>query len=286
MKVIALINTAASSVGPNGRLRIKGVLGELGLADAEIVMFDPDAASAQMAGLISREPDLLIVWGGDGTHRTALSIAGPGYGNLLLLPGGTMNLLTKWIHGHASWDTTLRTAVAGRTTRLLDAGRVGDALFFCALLAGAPARFAQAREDVRVGDFGRAMQDAGIAVEATHRLHLTADAGAGVRLPTGNIVAALVGPLSRSQRMDVAGLNLPSAIAALSFAWDTLRSDWRSLKGVVLQTADTVTISDPEGQPVPTIMDGEQVDVGARFTVHYQAAAGRCLVADQPPTST
>ncbi|RYZ15215.1 MAG: hypothetical protein EON61_00620 [Alphaproteobacteria bacterium] len=279
MKVTVLINPAAGGIGPDGEMRMRDALGELGLGAASLVTFDHDAAAAQMRALITDAPDLLIVWGGDGTHRTALSTARTGFANLLLLPGGTMNLLTKWLHGHAPWHVTLRAVLAHRATRVLNAGQVGSDLFFCALLAGAPARFAQAREDLRAGDFGRAMRDAGMAVEAAHRLHLTADAGPDAPLPAGNAVAALVGPLSRSSRMDVASLDLPSAVAALSFAWTTLRTQSRPLDGVVLHATDSVTIVDPEGMPVPAIMDGEQVEVGARFTVSYQPEAACCLIA-------
>jgi len=76
-----------------------------------------------------------------------------------------------------------------------------------------------------MGEFGRAMQDTSAAVDAAHHLQLTAETGANDRLPPGNIIAALVGPLARTRRMDVAALNLPSAVAALSFAWTSIRSD-------------------------------------------------------------
>jgi len=130
-----------------------------------------------------------------------------------------------------------------------------------------------------MGEFGRAMQDTSAAVDAAHHLQLTAETGANDRLPPGNIIAALVGPLARTRRMDVAALNLPSAVAALSFAWTSIRSDWRHLDGVVVRTADTLTIADPSGKPVPAIMDGEQVAIGSRFTVRYRESAARCVVA-------
>ncbi len=121
----------------------------------------------------------------------------------MLLPGGAMNLLTKWIHGQRTWEATLRAVIDQRTTRTLDAGSVDNQMFFCALLAGASAKFAQAREDVRMGDFGRALQDARAAVDAVHHLELTAETCASGRLPSGNIVAALVGPLARTRHMDM-----------------------------------------------------------------------------------
>lgn len=279
MKVIVLVNPAAGSVGPRGMDQMKEALARAGLEDASLMNFDPDTAVAQIQSLIEEAPDLLIVWGGDGTHRTALNVAGLRFAGLLLLPGGTMNLLTRWLHGDAPWHVILQAALLGRTTRVLDAGRVGEQLFFCALLAGAPARFAQVREDFRMGQLGRALKDAGAAVETAQHLHLQAQAGPDTPLLPGNVFAALVGPLSQSSRMDVAGLSLPSAGAALSLVWTAVRSDWHRFQGLVLHAADAVTITDPEGKPIPAIMDGEQIEVGARFTVHYQPAAARCLIA-------
>lgn len=44
------------------------------------------------------------------------------------------------------------------------------------------------------GDFGRAMQDASVAVDAERHLQLNSETGASDRLPSGNIIAALVEP--------------------------------------------------------------------------------------------
>lgn len=278
MKVFALVNTAAGSVGPDGKNRMLRMLSRSGIS-ADVVVFDPESAASQVQSLLAKTPDLLVVWGGDGTHRTALSMAGVGSDSLVLLPGGTMNLLTKWIHGDKPWDIILQSIIARRARRTLDAGRVDDALFFCAMIAGAPAQFALAREDVRAGDFGKALRDTGLALETAGHLHLKAHTGLGADLPAANVVAAMVGPLSRSRGMEVAGLDVPSPAAALGLAWSSLRSGWRNLKAVDIQITQTLTVADPDGRTIPVIMDGEQIDLGARFTAHYAETAAACLVA-------
>ena len=126
MKVFALVNTAAGSVGPDGKNRMLRMLSRSGIS-ADVVVFDPESAASQVQNLLAKAPDLLVVWGGDGTHRTALSMAGAGRDNLVLLPGGTMNLLTKWIHGDKPWDIILQGIIARRARRTLGAGRVDDA---------------------------------------------------------------------------------------------------------------------------------------------------------------
>lgn len=281
MKVFALINTAAGSVGVDGSHRMQRALSSVGFDHADIIAFDPMCAAQQVSDIVSRRPDLLIIWGGDGTHRTVLHAAGLGFEKLLLLPGGTMNLLSKWIHGAHQWDMILRSVLQNPTSRALSAGIANNEPFFCALLAGVPARLAQAREDLRVGDIGKAIKDVGVAVESVRQLHIGAivgDAnGATDLLPEGNVIAALVGPMTRGGRMEVAGLNLPSAMATLGFAWSSMQSDWHYLDGVECREADTLEIFDNSGGSIPVIADGEKVDMGSRFTVQFREVAAHCL---------
>jgi Diacylglycerol kinase catalytic domain len=283
MKVYALINPAAGSVGLDGSRRMKRALASAGIEQAEVIAFDPTSANKQISEFINKRPDLLVIWGGDGTHRTALRAAGLGFDRLLLLPGGTMNLLSKWVHGPRQWDGILQSVLANCSSRGLPAGMANDEPFFCALLAGVPATLAQAREDLRLGDIGKAIQDVGVAVESVRQLHIGArvrDApGAIDSLPEGNVIAALVGPMTRGSRMEVAGLNLPSAMATLGFAWSSMRSDWHYLDGVRCREADTLEIFDDSGHSIPVIVDGEKIDLGSRFVVRFQDVAAHCLIA-------
>ncbi len=279
MRISALVNTTAGSVGADGPQRMSRLLTSLGAHNPDVMVFDPLSAGEQIKELANREPDMLVIWGGDGTHRTALNALGLDGRRLLLLPGGTMNLLAKWLHGGRPWDAILRAVVSGCTARILGAGEADGALFFCALVAGAPAGFALAREDIRAGDFGKALHDAGSAFDIVTHLRLAAHTGSGSELAAGNVGLAMVGPMSRSSGMEVAGLNIPSAAAALGMAWSSLHSDWRTLDGVDVRRADILTIENPGGRPIPVIMDGEQVTAGPTLTVRYREAAATCLVA-------
>ena len=177
MKTIALINSMAGSVGPTGRQRLHAALAKVGLDHADIRELDRTDSEGQLARIEAEAPDLLIAWGGDGTHRSVLDTLGRKTSKLLLLPGGTMNLLPKWLHGDKPWETVLWSVLASPKPRLLSAGKVGNKLFFCALLAGVPARLAEAREDVRRGDLGRALADAGLALDGVRKIHLAASFG-------------------------------------------------------------------------------------------------------------
>jgi hypothetical protein len=195
-----------------------------------------------------------------------------------------MNLLTKWIHGHHPWRAILETVLARGSARTLSAGRVNGSLFFCALLAGAPALLAGARESLRTGDFGHAFADIGAASNATRALHLvsrTPNAGAdpGVDRTAGNVVGAFVGPLSRSGRLEVSTLAVPSLVSAIDAVWSSFGPSWRDLVDTRVRIRESLVIEAGEGEDIPVIMDGERVIVGNRFRIDFAESAARCLAA-------
>src|SRR5512139_1787120 len=112
MKAVVLINPAAGGVTAAGADRMRRVLKSTALSGADIVETDFSAGESQMRALLAKAPDFLIVWGGDGTHRSALQVAGRNASNLLLLPGGTMSLLSKSLHGDRPWHEILEAVLA------------------------------------------------------------------------------------------------------------------------------------------------------------------------------
>ena len=86
--------------------------------------------------------------------------------------------------------------------------------------------------------------------------------------------------MARGSRMEIAGLNLPSTMATLGFAWSSMRSDWHYLDGVKCREADTLEVFDETGLDIPAIADGETIDLGSRFNVRFLEAAALCLVRD------
>jgi diacylglycerol kinase family enzyme len=286
MKTISLVNSRAGSVGANGVDRLRHALGGVSLDHAEIVEFDHDNSAGQLKWLQEEEPDLVIVWGGDGTHRSVLDTLGRRTSQLLLLPGGTMNLLTKWLHGGQPWERVLWSVLGSPAPRILPAGRIDGMHFFCAMIAGVPAQLAQVREDVRRGELGRAMQDTGLALSGVRSMQLATSFGTDLEhaeghFPPGNVVGALVGPLARNQRMQVARLELGSTWSALEFAWTSFVSEWRNRPEVSMQSADTLQVETVDGLDIPAMIDGEKISPGKSLTVTFVEEAATCLVASQ-----
>ncbi len=283
MKTVALYNPAAGSVTADGGERLSAALAEAGMRQVELVEIDRADCQNQIRRLTAAKPDLFIVWGGDGTLRSALGFAGQTIPNLLLLPGGTMNLLTKSIHGDKPWQAVLKEVIAAPKRTILPAGKVNDDLFYCAMLAGTPARLAEARESLRRGELVKAAVEARAALETLGALHLDARYRDGytferATLPTTSVIGVLVGPLAREAEMEVATLTDPSAGGALSVMWSSFVSDWRNAPGVTIAPASSLVIESEDGD-IPLIVDGEAIEAGSTVRVSYVKEAAQCLTA-------
>ena len=96
------------------------------------------------------DADLIIVLGGDGTASKAASMFSDGP-PLVLLPGGTRNLLPHALYGALAWPEALRAALAHGRVVSLAGGEANGRKFFVAAMFGAPTLLARAREAARSG---------------------------------------------------------------------------------------------------------------------------------------
>lgn len=285
MKTIALFNPNSGSVSADGAERLRAALEAAGVRGADILQTDGDDFIGQLKTVAAQSPDLFVVWGGDGTLKAALETVGQATPNLLLLPGGTMNLLPKSIHGEKTWDQIVSDVIAAPKRTFLPAGKVNDELFFCAMLAGAPAHFAEARESLRRGELVKAAAEAKVAMDTLNSLHLDARYGDGYsfdggRLPTTSIIGAVVGSLTKEGKgMEVAALASPTAGGALNVVWTSFFSDWRSAPGVTVVPATSLEIGNGDGGDIPVIVDGEHIEAGPKVRVSFIEEAVQCLTA-------
>ena len=92
MRIAALINPLSRSVPENAKEQLSDLIGELGL---NVPIFETTGKDikSQTQEAISINPDVLVVWGGDGSVAFALTESGPDGPPVLALPGGTMNML-------------------------------------------------------------------------------------------------------------------------------------------------------------------------------------------------
>jgi diacylglycerol kinase family enzyme len=282
-RTIAIVNTAAGGTGAGSAQRLRDALSHLGRSDAQVLPFDCENGAAQFLAAAADSPDLLVVWGGDGTHRAALDTIGRAPSPLLLLPGGTKNLLSRSVHGHKPWQSILTSVVERSQHRQLPAGVLDGKRFFCAMLAGAPAHFAEAREYLRDGNLGGVIAQLGNAISAIGGLHLTVQCShRGVKathaLPAGCLVAAVVGPLSRDG-MEVATLVRSTLGGALEATWASFQSGFHGLPDINLTPAEALEISNASGRSIPAMIDGESIAPSDRIRVSFLEPGGYCLAA-------
>jgi diacylglycerol kinase family enzyme len=147
-RAFIIINEAAGSVGAGDRERLAETLRAAGFERCAFI--GPETMNRRLMSR-AKDFDVLIVLGGDGTARAAAELAPPDGPPLILLPGGTMNLLPKVLYGARAWPEALTEALARGVIKRLPMGRANSKRFFIAGFFGAPTLLARAREAMREG---------------------------------------------------------------------------------------------------------------------------------------
>jgi diacylglycerol kinase family enzyme len=147
-KALVLLNEKAGSVGPKAGAELIEALKASGVEQFAIV--DATLMSRRHFHRASQF-DAIIVLGGDGTARAAAELAPRNGPPLLLLPGGTLNILPKALYGELAWPEALAAALERGVERRLPVGRANGEAFYVAGLFGPTTLLARARESVREG---------------------------------------------------------------------------------------------------------------------------------------
>lgn len=147
-----VVNTASGSNSAEATAAVAEALGRAGARPARTVDVQaggcPDQAELEAEGV-----DILAVFAGDGTVNAVLSGLDEWRGAVLVLPGGTMNLLSKALHGDRPAEEIAAQLGAMRIERRgCVTASCGTATI--ELLAGPGATWSDVREELREGAIG------------------------------------------------------------------------------------------------------------------------------------
>ena len=156
-RALVLFNPKAGSVTEADRDKLIEALGKAGIKQYALV-----GAEKMTEGLFARAKnfDVIIVLGGDGTARSVCEMAPENAPPIVLLPGGTLNVLPRALYGELAWPEALAAALSRGVVKRLACGEANGKPFYVAAIFGAPTLLARAREAVREGDVLKAVSRA------------------------------------------------------------------------------------------------------------------------------
>jgi len=109
----------------------------------------PDEDLPDRAALDAADVTMLAIYAGDGTTNSTLKISAGWQGPVLILPGGTMNLLARALHGEQLCDAIIAAACNDLRTKKLNTVEVGDHQAYVGVIAGPTTSWAKVREGAR-----------------------------------------------------------------------------------------------------------------------------------------
>lgn len=220
----------------------------------------PDAAE-----LVRRNIDLLIVWTGDGTINAAAIKAAGWDGAILVLPGGTLNLLSKALNGDRPAPEILTDALQGGGRRSpIPTIRSDTNEAFITVIAGPATRWAEVRETMRQDGLIEASRAAPDALDA-----MTNDPGVRVAGHEQAYSAVILTPTAEGIRADGILTEGTGDVLRHGLAW--LGGDFRDGPSEAIACCETIIL---ESEAVISLeYDGEMDEMPspARFALGASA---------------
>jgi hypothetical protein len=229
----------------------------------------PGAHGADAAGL-----GLIVVLSGDGSLRTVADALAGWDGTLLVLPGGTMNLLAHALHGDLDAPAIVRAYLDGRGTVMrTPVIQAGDITAYTGMIIGPTAAWGDVREAMRNRDVAALARDVPRALSAT-----LGDPGVRIAGSPADYPAIFVAPA-------VGGLHAHGVLASgagdlFAHGWAWLAGDFRQGPSDDLGIAPALSVG-ADGDTLDLLVDGEAESIAgplelrlARSGVRFFAAQG------------
>lgn len=238
---------------------LEAVFAERGLALAGRTRF-PEAAMPRPDELAAAAVDTVVLFAGDGTINAALCALAEWDGAFLILPGGTMNLLARALHGTAEPHAIVHAAHRCDRRVALPMVEAGGHRAFVGMILGPAASWFRAREAVRGRRPGRLVAAVRAGWRRTFGDPGVRVAGAGL---AARYQAVFVTP--DADGLDVAAVDARDWRTIAELGWEWLTGDWVAARAVDRARAAALSLQAP--RRVLALVDGEPVTLSAGTTI-------------------
>ena len=276
---IWLVNNASSGSNSDAALAaLEQACGEHGFRVAHRTTVPaqdlPTPAMLDAAGI-----DTVAVFAGDGTINSLLTGLAGWSGAVLVLAGGTMNLLYHRLHGERTLEQVIAAAARGQMTmRRPGVIRCAYGTAFAGMLAGPGTSWGKVREAMREVDVVEVASGAVEALGETLAGDLIVCREPALGRPEGYPLVSLT---PRDSGMEIEAYHAESAGEYLGQAWALARRNFREGPHDALGHARTLRLASTQGQPVGLLVDGELVEAEAEVEF-VLAACDVDLLATEP----
>jgi len=278
MKLAAIINPMSRTVPADAAEALETAVRDAG-HDLVLMRCSADDLSTNVNEAAGSDADAVIAWGGDGTLACALTACGAADIPVLVLPGGTMNMLPHRLHGKTDdWQDILNRTLADPVADTIGAGMIGEQRFYVAALFGRLTAFAESREAMRQGALLEAAQAVigNQVLDVKTRLRITSRHKSGEKL-TSAVAAAIVVSDEEVPALEVAAVDPESTFELLATAVDAMMHGWRDAEPVERDISRSITIHDLGDGKIPATLDGERVMFDTPVEVKMLDNAARIL---------
>jgi hypothetical protein len=248
-------NEASGSNRAQALTALEGCCAEAGFHISRQTCF-PDEPLPGPDDLDAAGIDLLAVFTGDGTANSLIAGLAGWRGAVLVLPGGTMNLLYHRLHGDRDMVEVVALAAAGKTRRRRPGViRCAQGTAMVDLLAGPGTRWYEVREAMREADVLAVADSAAQAIEET-----LADPGIACREVGRREGYPLVMLTPHDAGIEVSGFHAEAPGEFLAQGWALLRRNFREGPHDALGMLPRVTLASTDGAPFGMMLDGEKAE--------------------------
>lgn len=179
-RALLIVNTLSGSAAAVDLPDLEAALAAAGLGIEHIVKL-PDADCPDRAAIEALDVDSVVILSGDGTIASLCEQLRGWPGGLLVLPGGTMNLLSRRLHGVLALPELLVRLKTGTFEAVqIPVIRLGRREILTGLTVGPSTSWGEVREGIRHGDvsalaeivpeaWSETLADEGVWVEGTER---------------------------------------------------------------------------------------------------------------------